>query len=65
MENQLFFRDRVIKIRENDMNGAEILIQTLCDYGVDICFVNPGTSEKLLVAAIDGEPRMHGSRFFR
>jgi acetolactate synthase-1/2/3 large subunit len=36
------------------MNGAEALIQTLKDCGVDVCFANPGTSEMQLVAAIDG-----------
>ncbi len=40
------------------MNGAEVLIQTLCDSGVDVCFANPGTSEMQLVAAIDGQPKM-------
>ena len=41
------------------MNGAEALIQTLKDCGVDVCFANPGTSEMQLVAAIDGQ---HGMR---
>ena len=40
------------------MNGAEALIQTLCDSGVDVCFANPGTSEMQLVAALDGQPNM-------
>ena len=40
------------------MNGAEVLIQTLCDSGVEVCFANPGTSEMQLVAAIDGQPKM-------
>ena len=40
------------------MNGAEALIQTLADSGVDVCFANPGTSEMQLVAAIDGQPKM-------
>jgi acetolactate synthase-1/2/3 large subunit len=34
------------------MNGAEALLQTLVDSGVEICFANPGTSEMQLVAAI-------------
>lgn len=34
------------------MNGAEALIQTLSDGGVEVCFANPGTSEMQLVAAI-------------
>ena len=35
------------------MNGAESLIRTLADCGVDTCFANPGTSEMHLVQAID------------
>lgn len=39
-------------------NGAEAVIQTLVDCGVDICFANPGTSEMHLVTAIDQTPGM-------
>ena len=35
------------------MNGAEALIETLRQCGVEICFANPGTSEMQLVAALD------------
>jgi len=35
------------------MNGAESLIKTMIDAGVEVCFSNPGTSEMQLVAAID------------
>ncbi|MEZ5922060.1 MAG: acetolactate synthase large subunit [Parvularculaceae bacterium] len=42
------------------MNGAEALIHTLYDAGVEICFANPGTSEMQLVAAIDKHPDMRG-----
>jgi len=34
-------------------NGAQALIQTLIDCGVDTCFTNPGTSEMHFVAALD------------
>lgn len=40
------------------MNGADVLIETLVQGGVDVCFVNPGTSEMHLVQAIDGNPKM-------
>lgn len=40
------------------MNGAEALIQTLSDCGVEVCFANPGTSEMQLVAALDTQPKM-------
>ena len=40
------------------MNGADGLITTLFDAGVEVCFANPGTSEMQLVAAIDKHPRM-------
>jgi len=35
------------------MNGAEALVHTLLDAGVDTCFANPGTSEMHFVAALD------------
>ena len=35
------------------MNGAQSLIQTLVDAGVEVCFTNPGTSEMHFVAALD------------
>ncbi|MGH3620467.1 MAG: acetolactate synthase large subunit [Sciscionella sp.] len=35
------------------MNGAQALIRTLVDSGVDVCFANPGTSEMHFVAALD------------
>ena len=40
------------------MNGAQALLQTLADAGVEVCFTNPGTSEMHFVAALDTEPRM-------
>lgn len=40
------------------MNGAEALIATLVQSGIDLCFANPGTSEMQLVAAIDRVPGM-------
>ena len=39
------------------MNGAESLVTTLADQGVEICFANPGTSEMHFLAALDS-PRM-------
>jgi len=42
------------------MNGAESLVHTLADAGIEICFGNPGTSEMHFVAALDREPRMRG-----
>ncbi|QXC59580.1 acetolactate synthase large subunit [Aquihabitans sp. G128] len=42
------------------MNGAQALIRTLVDAGVDVCFMNPGTSEMHFVAALDDVPEMHG-----
>ncbi len=35
------------------MNGAQSLIQTLVNGGVEVCFTNPGTSEIHFVAAVD------------
>ena len=42
------------------MNGAEALVHTLADSGIEICFGNPGTSEMHVVTALDHEPRMRG-----
>jgi acetolactate synthase I/II/III large subunit len=35
------------------MNGAESLVKTLAEAGVEVCFANPGTSEMHFVAALD------------
>lgn len=40
------------------MNGAESLVRTLLESGVDVCFTNPGTSEMHFVAALDQAPEM-------
>src|SRR3974390_296961 len=42
------------------MNGAQSLLRTLVDCGVDTCFMNPGTSEMHFVAALDSVPEMRG-----
>ncbi len=34
------------------MNGAESMLQTLINNGVEVCFTNPGTSEMHMVSAI-------------
>lgn len=39
------------------MNGAETLVSTLVDAGVEACFANPGTSEMHFLAALDS-PRI-------
>lgn len=41
------------------MNGAESLVHTLLDAGIEVCFANPGTSEMHFVAALDRIPGMH------
>ena len=35
------------------MNGAESLLTTLTENGIEVCFTNPGTSEMHFVAALD------------
>ena len=35
------------------MNGAESLMRTARDAGIDVCFANPGTTEMPLVVALD------------
>lgn len=39
------------------MNGAETLVETLADQGVEACFANPGTSEMHFLKAL-ANPRM-------
>ncbi len=39
-------------------NGAQTLLRTLVDAGVEVCFTNPGTSEMHFVAALDSVPEM-------
>ncbi len=38
------------------MNGAESLVHTLINSGIEVCFANPGTSEMHFVAALDRIP---------
>lgn len=35
--------------------GADVLLDALCDAGVEICFANPGTTELTLVSALAGQ----------
>ena len=42
------------------MIGAQALIRTLVDCGVDVCFMNPGTSEMHFVHSLDSVPEMRG-----
>jgi acetolactate synthase I/II/III large subunit len=44
----------------SDLNGAQALVHTLVDGGVEVCFANPGTSEMHFVAALDTIPTMRG-----
>src|SRR6266699_5025844 len=39
------------------MNGAESLVSTLADSGVELCFANPGTSAMHFLKALEN-PRM-------
>jgi acetolactate synthase-1/2/3 large subunit len=42
------------------MIGAECLLRTLLAGGVDLCVMNPGTSEMQFVSALDRVPEMRG-----
>ena len=39
-------------------NGADALLNTLTDSGIEVCFTNPGTSEMHFVAALDQQDNM-------
>jgi acetolactate synthase-1/2/3 large subunit len=38
------------------MNGAESVVETLVQSGIEVCFANPGTSEMHFVVALDRSP---------
>ena len=40
------------------MNGAECLVKTLLNCGIEVCFTNPGTSEMHFLAALDSNAAM-------
>jgi acetolactate synthase-1/2/3 large subunit len=42
------------------MTGAECVLRTLAANGIRVCFMNPGTSEMQLVAALDRVPEVRG-----
>lgn len=42
------------------LTGAQAMVHTLADSGVEICFANPGTSEMHFVGALDRTPRVRG-----
>ena len=42
------------------MIGAQALVASLTGAGVDVCFMNPGTSEMHFVGALDAVPEMRG-----
>jgi acetolactate synthase-1/2/3 large subunit len=42
-----------LNAKTNAVNGAESLVNTLIDSGIEVCFSNPGTSEMHFVAALD------------
>ena len=45
---------------EETVNGSQSLIRSLLAAGVDICPMNPGTSEMHFVSALDDVPEMRG-----
>jgi acetolactate synthase I/II/III large subunit len=42
------------------MNGAELMLTTAAEHGVEVCFANPGTTEMELVGALDQVPAVRG-----
>ena len=43
---------------EGTVTGAESLVRTALDAGIEVCFANPGTTEMPLVTALDSVPGM-------
>lgn len=42
------------------MNGADLVMKTAAESGINVCFSNPGTTEMPLVAALDNVESMRG-----
>jgi len=42
------------------VNGAELMLRSAVDQGVEVCFANPGTTEMELVGALDQVPGIRG-----
>jgi acetolactate synthase-1/2/3 large subunit len=42
------------------VTGAEALLRTAADRGIQVCFMNPGTTEMPVVAAMDRVPEIRG-----
>ena len=38
--------------------GSDVVVETLAEAGVDVCFANPGTTEMWLVKSLVAEPRI-------
>ena len=45
---------------DQPVDGAQALMASLVGAGVDVCFMNPGTSEMHFVSALDSVPAMRG-----
>ena len=45
-------------VKERTMTGAELMMQTAAERGVEVCFANPGTTEMPWVVALDGVPKI-------
>ena len=45
-------------MNDTTVNGAELLLITALNAGVEVCFANPGTTELTLVKALDRNPAM-------
>ncbi len=52
--------DRSRDLRRDAVIGAQALVGSLTRAGVEVCFMNPGTSEMHFVAALDAVPEMRG-----
>jgi len=45
-------------VKERTMTGAELMMETAAERGVEVCFANPGTTEMPMVEALDSAPRI-------
>ena len=52
--------DALLTAADPRLIGAQALIRSLVGAGVDVCFMNPGTSEMHFVHSLDSVPQMRG-----
>ena len=45
-------------IKDRSMTGAQLMMETAAERGIEVCFANPGTTEMPMVEALDATPKI-------